>query len=81
MNGLVMTNTFTPKLDNSVALFTDNQFLNSILTIEETAKIFKVKATTLRTWINRNKIPKDLYKKIGGTIRFSRRAIEEYMNI
>lgn len=47
MNGLVMTNTFTPKLDNSVVLFTDNQFLNSILTIEETAKIFKVNFYTI----------------------------------
>ena len=58
-----------------------NPDVDAILTVEEAASMLKVKATTLRTWINRNNIPKDLYKKIGGTIRFSRRAIEEYMNI
>lgn len=58
-----------------------NPDIDAILTVEEAASMLKVKPTTLRTWINRNNIPKDLYKKIGGTIRFSRRAIEEYMNI
>ena len=58
-----------------------NPDIDTILTVEEAASMLKVKPTTLRTWINRNNIPKDLYKKIGGTIRFSRRAIEEYMNI
>ena len=76
-----MQNNIPKNQVQNLYLVKKNPDVDAILTVEEAASMLKVKATTLRTWINRNNIPKDLYKKIGGTIRFSRRAIEEYMNI
>ena len=47
-----------------------------ILTLDDTAKLFKVSVRTIRTWMHDRKLP---HKKLDRTVRFSRAAILKWM--
>lgn len=51
-----------------------------LMTIQDAAKLFMVKESTFRTWINRKKIPESVYKKIGETIRIKKAPFLEFIN-
>lgn len=75
-----MNNNLQKNQAQKLYLIEKNPYTDNILTIDEVSLMLKVKSSTLRTWINRKKIPDSLYKKIGGTIRFSRKAVLDFLN-
>ena len=52
---------------------------DDLLTIEETAKVFKTKESTVRTWIRREQLPPNLVFKIGGIIRIRKPLLEKFV--
>jgi len=53
-----------------------------LLTVKETAKIFKVEESTVYSWIRRNKnneLPPNLVFKLGGTVRIRRKVLEKFI--
>lgn len=56
---------------------------NMLLTSEQVAEIFQVHPETIKTWLSRGNLPKELTIKIGGgrgTRRFVRTKLEEFIN-
>jgi len=51
-----------------------------LMTIEDAAKVFCVKPSTLRTWIYRNQVPKEILFRIGNTLRIKKKQLEEFIN-
>ncbi|MBE7711221.1 MAG: helix-turn-helix domain-containing protein [Cyanobacteria bacterium SIG31] len=52
---------------------------DNLLTIEETAKIFKTQISTVRTWIRRKQLPPDLVFRIGGIVRVRKPLLEKFI--
>jgi excisionase family DNA binding protein len=53
---------------------------NNLLTIKETATIFKTQESTVRSWIRRKDIPPKLILKIGGVVRVRKNLLEKYIS-
>lgn len=53
---------------------------NTLITVDEAARIFKVKSSTFRTWINRKQLPENIFKKVGCTIRIKTKQFDEFIN-
>lgn len=51
-----------------------------LLTIEEVSKTLKIKESTVRTWITRNKFPSECILKLGNCVRFRAKFLEEWLN-
>ncbi len=51
-----------------------------LMTVDEAAKIFGVKTSTLRTWAYRKKIPDNVFLRIGNTVRVKKKQLEEFIN-
>lgn len=68
----------------TTALSQDNTPFNKmnveLITVDEAAKIFKVKPSTFRTWLHRKQIPEDTYKKVGSTVRIRTKQFEIFIN-
>jgi len=50
-----------------------------VLTIDELSAYLKVKKSTLYNWVSEGKIPRNLYLKVGGSLRFRRKEIDRWM--
>ena len=48
-----------------------------LITEQEFSQIMKVKPNTIRTWVRRNKIPKDIIFKLPDTTKGTTRFIKE----
>ncbi len=57
-------------------LFHRRRIMQELLTIDETARVLKLKPKTLRNWIGMRKIP---FKKIGRCVRFDSGSLEAWM--
>lgn len=55
-----------------------------LLTMNEVSKIFKVENSTVRTWLNRNKIPPSVIFRLPdtkkGTVRFIKSELEDWIS-
>lgn len=51
-----------------------------LLTIEEVLPIFKVNRQTFSTWMRRNKLPEQLFFRVGTTIRIRKAILEKYIS-
>ena len=55
-----------------------------LLTTKEVSKLFKVEESTVRTWLNRNKIPEAAIFKLPdtkkGTTRFIKSKLEDWIS-
>ena len=51
----------------------------NLLTIEETAEIFKTKPSTIRSWIRRKDLPQNLIFKVGGIVRIRKQLLEKFI--
>lgn len=51
----------------------------NLLTIEEVAEIFKTKPSTIRSWIRRKDLPKNLIFKVGGIVRVRKQLLEKFI--
>ena len=51
----------------------------NLLTIEETAEIFKTKPSTVRSWIRRKDLPQNLIFKVGGIVRIRKQLLEKFI--
>mgnify|MGYP002867573298 FL=1 len=51
----------------------------NLLTIEETAEIFKTKSSTIRSWIRRKDLPQNLIFKVGGIVRIRKQLLEKFI--
>jgi excisionase family DNA binding protein len=51
-------------------------FMNALMTIDETADFLKLKPKTIKNWVGLRKIP---YIKLGGAIRFDMKALEAWL--
>lgn len=47
-----------------------------LLTVEEIAKLFQTSTSTIYRWVHKREIP---FVKLGGKLRFSQDAIQEYI--
>jgi len=55
----------------------DKNINHELVSIEEMMKKFMVSKTTIFTWIRKNGLPSI---KLGGTLRFDPREVEEWVN-
>ena len=51
----------------------------NLLTIEETAEIFKTKPSTIRSWIRRKDLPQNLIFKVGGIVRVRKQLLDKFI--
>lgn len=51
----------------------------NLLTLKETAAIFKTKESTVRSWIRRKDLPQNLILKIGGIVRIRKPLLEKFI--
>ena len=53
---------------------------SNLLTIKETAAIFKTQESTVRSWIRRKDLPHNLILKIGGIVRVRKNLLEQFIS-
>ena len=51
-----------------------------LLTIRQVSELLAVNESTIRTWINRKKIPDNCIVRLGNTVRFRECKLEEWLN-
>jgi len=52
---------------------------DNLLTIKETAEIFKTQESTIRSWIRRKNLPPELVFKLGGIVRIKKPLLEKFI--
>ena len=53
--------------------------MNKLVPIEEVAEYCGVSLSTVRNWLRNGTIPKDIYMKVGKTIRFDLELVLNYL--
>lgn len=51
-----------------------------LLTIRQTSELFAVNESTIRTWIRRKVFPSECIFRLGNTVRFRAKKLEEFIN-
>ena len=54
-----------------------------LLTLDEMAEFFDVKVNTVKSWVQRKVIPREVIFKVGkkrGTVRFIKSKLEDWIN-
>jgi excisionase family DNA binding protein len=58
----------------------ENRMNLQLLTIDEVSKLLVEKPSTIRTWIRRKKFPDICIVKLGGSVRFREKHLEDWLN-